>query len=171
MRFSSLSLLVCNRVLPRQVNIDRFKWFTLNPTGPGQLRQRMFGFDMEYFFEFGSRVPLLRTPYQGLGGIKQIAETRKPNGPVLPQSQGIKPSNGSQGVILAPMRIAAKVLQVCQLAKNRTARRVTQSRLELLKGHYFMVFQNLLLQPLSLIQAVFTHSGIQSTAVLRISPM
>jgi len=99
----------------------------------------MFGFDMEHLFEFGGRVTRLRTLNQGFGCIEKVAETRKPHGPAVPQPQGIKLSDRSQCVIFAPMRIAAEVLHVCQLAKNRTASRIAERGLKLAEGCYFMV--------------------------------
>jgi len=108
---------VCNVAFPRQIDIDRIELFTLKPAGASQLSQCMLGFDMQNIFEFGGRVTRVRAVDQGFGCIEQVAEPRKPHRSIIPQAQGTEPRNGPQCVVLASMRIAAQILQFCQLTK------------------------------------------------------
>lgn len=144
MIFSSLFLLICDMTFPREIDIDRIEYLSLKPIRPNQLSQSMFGFHMQDRFEFTRRISRFRSFDQGLGGIQQISKPRKPNCTVMPQPHGIKPSNRSQRIVFAPMRIAAQILQLGQLTKDRTASRIVQFCLNLVKGRDFMGFKELL---------------------------
>jgi len=144
MNFSSLSLPVCNMAFPSQINVDRIELFTLKATAASQLSQRMLGFNVQNAFEFGSSVACLRLLHEGFGCVQQVAEARKPHRPIIPKALGVKPCNGFQRVVLSSMRIAAQILQLCQLAKDRTARWIAERCLDLIKGSDLLVIKELL---------------------------
>ena len=74
MNISYLPLPVCNMSFPGQIDINRIECFTLKPTRPNQLSQRMFGLHMQDLFEFTSRVARFRIVDQGLGCIDKVSE-------------------------------------------------------------------------------------------------
>ena len=82
--------------------------------------------------------------HEGLACLQQVSKTREPDRSKTPQSLARKSRNGLEGVVFTPMRIAAQVVQLAQLAKNRAASRITQSCLQLIEGGNFVPIKELL---------------------------
>ena len=144
MNFSDLSLPVCNVALCRQIDVDRIEWFTLKSAGATQLSQRMLGFNVQNVFEFAGSVAGLRPADEGFGCIKQVSEARKPHRSPIPKALRVKPRNGPERIVFASMRIAAQILQLFELTKDRTSSWIAERCLDLIKGSDLVVVKKLL---------------------------
>jgi len=104
----------------------------------------MLGFYLQNVFEFGGSIAGFRALDQRVGCIEQVPKTREPHRSGMPKAQGIKFCNGPQRVILASMRIAAQIVQFCQLTENCTASWIAQGFFKLIKGGNFMPYNELM---------------------------